>query len=427
MEDSGGKKIFEQPISRRELLKMAGAGGIGLLIGGGAVSGALIGGGKGKPTGDAASAGSAEDRVPFYGEHQAGIATPAQDFCCFIAFDLETKRLAEVRELFRQWTEAASRLASGQMIGNDNDLLNAPPSDTGEAIGLSPSRTTITFGVGPSFFDARFGLASRRPAPLADLPSFPGDDMKPQWCGGDIGVQVCANDPQVAFHAMRNLVRIAKGTAVIRWIQEGFQRTKSSAPGGGTPRNLMGFKDGTVNPDIRSAQEMNRVVWAQAADGTPWMANGSYMVVRRIRMRIEVWDRSTLDDQEKTFGRSKVSGAPLGQSNEFDQLDLDKKGEDGKPLIPIDSHVRQAHGDGSESILRRAYSYSNGIAANSGHFDAGLLFICYQRDPRRQFTPIQRRLASNDALNEYIVHEGSALFACFPGVRKGEYIGNSLI
>lgn len=345
----------------------------------------------------------------------------------FAAFDLTIESVDEVRKLFKAWTEAAAAMAKGDMIGQNNDNLNLPPSDTGEAAGLQPSKTTITFGVGPSFFDSRFGLASKRPAALADLPAFGGDELREEWSGGDIGVQVNANDMQIAFHAIRNLARIARGKAVLRWTQEGFQRTGGSDPAGATPRNLMGFKDGTGNPDTKDEALMNDVVWAQSGDGTPWMAGGSYMVVRRIRIRVEVWDRSTLGDQEATFGRHRDSGAPIGSKKEFDPIDLGKKDEKGKPLIPVNSHVALARGDGSVKILRRSYSYSSGMDNRTGQLDAGLLFICYNRDTRKQFIPLQQKLGQNDALNEYIVHNGSAVFACFPGVREGGYIGDTLL
>lgn len=188
----------------------------------------------------------------------------------------------------------------------------------------------------------------------------------------------------------------------------------------------MGFKDGTGNPDVKDEQEMKKVVWADSADGSGWMHGGSYMVVRRIRMRIEVWDRSTLADQEATFGRHRNSGAPLGASGEFDSPDMEKKDASGKPVIPATSHFKLARGDGSVKILRRSYSYSTGIDHKTGQLDAGLLFVCYQRDPRKQFVPIQKALGKSDKLNEYIVHIGSAVFACFPGVKEGGYIGDTL-
>lgn len=426
------KGILKKSISRRDLLRLAGIGGAGLLFGGAGVGG-LLSAGESK----AAKTASVETKatkassdtnqvISFYGQHQAGIITPPQDFIVFAAFDITVTSLDQVRSLFQAWTSASASLANGEMIGNANSNVNMPPSDTGEAAGLSPSRTSITFGVGASFFDARFGLAGKRPAALVDLPAFGGDELRAEWSGGDIGVQVNANDLQIAFHAIRNLARIARGKAVLRWTQEGFQRSSGADPSGATPRNLMGFKDGTGNPDVSDDAEMKKVVWAAASDGAGWMDKGSYMVVRRIRIRVEVWDRSTLGDQEATFGRHRESGAPLGAAREFDALDLESKDAKGKPLIPIRSHVRLAHGDGTVKILRRSFSYSSGMDNKTGQLDAGLLFICFNRDSRKQFIPMQQRMGQSDLLNEYIVHTGSALFACFPGVKEGGYIGETL-
>jgi deferrochelatase/peroxidase EfeB len=414
------------PISRRDLLKTAGAGGLGLLFGAAGFGGILAVSNKGWKAAGAAAPASG-DRVPFYGAHQAGILTPAQNFLCFASFDLTTSRVQEVKELFRIWTAAAAKMAAGELVGEETGNPILPPTDTGEAAGLSPSRTTITFGVGPSLFDHRFGLAAKRPEALADLPKFPGDNLRSEWCGGDIGVQVCSDDFQVAFHAVRNLTRLARGTAVLRWTQEGFLRTGAAASSPNeTPRNLMGFKDGTGNPDTQDSKLMNDLVWAQASDGPAWMAGGTYMVARRIRIRIEVWDRSSLADQEATFGRYRGSGAPLGAKYEFDPLPLEAKNADGQPVVPLNSHVRLAHSDGKEKILRRSYSYSSGIDRQTGQLDAGLMFLCFQRDIRKQFIPIQQRLSKQDKLNEYITHLGSAVFACFPGAREGEYIGQAL-
>ncbi|WP_430159059.1 iron uptake transporter deferrochelatase/peroxidase subunit [Paenibacillus algorifonticola] len=424
-----GDSVLEKPMSRRDLLRLMGVGGAGLLIGATGVGGIMQAANKSlsvaATTGD--EAGASGDVLPFYGAHQAGIATPSQDFILFAAFDLTAASIDEVRTLFQAWTAASAAMTQGTMIGTDNNNLNLPPSDTGEAAGLSPSKTTITFGVGPSFFDGRFGLSGKKPSSLEELPAFGGDELQPEWCGGDIGVQVCANDMQVAFHAIRNLTRIARGKAVLRWTTEGFQRTSGADKQGATPRNLMGFKDGTANPDTSDEAQMKQVVWASADDGVPWMAGGSYMVVRRIRMRVEVWDRSTLSDQEATFGRHRESGAPIGSLKEFDTVDVNKKDESGKPVIPANSHLALARGDGSLKILRRSYSYSSGLDNRTGQLDAGLLFICYNRDTSKQFIPMQTKLSRMDKLNEYIVHTGSAVFACFPGVSEGGYIGETLL
>jgi deferrochelatase/peroxidase EfeB len=413
--------FFSQPISRREVLKLTGIGGLGLMLGSGGTWIASKSWRKKEPS---------SHTIPFYGKHQAGIITPAQDFVCFAALDVVSSRLADVRNLFREWTEAAARMSMGQTAGEESKQALIPPTDTGEVVGLSASRLTITFGAGSTFFrkegEDRFGLSAKQPAMLADIPAFSGDNLQSEWCGGDLCIQACADDAQVAFHAVRNLIRIGRGIVTVRWMQSGFQRTAQADPKKGTPRNLLGFKDGTANPDVRNAQKMNRVVWSQASDNVPWMVNGSYMVVRRVPFRIEVWDRTSLQEEENTFGRHRDSGAPIGMKNEFDPLDVNKKNPDGSYVIPENSHVRLAHGNGKVEILRRSYSYTNGLLDKTGQLDAGLLFICFQRDPRRQFVPIQMRLAKSDKLNEYISHVGSAVFACFPGTQKGGYIGGSL-
>lgn len=410
--------------TRREALKLAGVGGIGLLLGATGVNSLLPSTPKNEQT--SATPTGADEVIPFYGKHQSGIITPMQDFICMGAFDLTTTSLGDVRKLFQSWTQAAAHMTAGKNVDDESDNALLPPVDTGEAMGLRPMKLTITFGLGASFFDERFGLAAKRPAPLVDLPRFNSDEMRKEWSGGDIVVQVCANDPQVAFHALRNLARIARGKAVLHWLQEGFQRTSAADPTGSTPRNLMGFKDGTNNPQVNDPATANEVVWAQTAESPAWMAGGSYMVMRRIRMRIEVWDRSSLTDQENTFGRHRLTGAPLGKANEFDELELDRKDAKGKPVIPVDSHVALAHMEGKVKILRRGYSYSSGMDLKTGQLDAGLLFICYNRDPRKQFIPMQQKLASVDLLNEYITHVGSGLYACLPGASEGGYIGDTL-
>ncbi|MBE3569854.1 MAG: deferrochelatase/peroxidase EfeB [Bacillales bacterium] len=427
------KKHVEEPaflskqISRRDVLKIAGAGGIGLALGASG-AGSLLTMTNLFP--EATEKDKKNDIVPFYGAHQAGIATPMQNHLYFAALDVTAESRSELIDLFQDWTKAAALMTSGKPVGevSGNDFL--PPKDTGEAEGLSASNLTITFGVGPTFFvkdgKDRFGLKHKQPRELKELPKFPLDALEEKWSGGDLCIQACADDAQVAFHAVRNLIRIARGKATIRWAQAGFQRSKQAASSKETPRNLFGFKDGTVNPDVNNPKEMNKHIWVQLGDGPNWLVNGTYLVVRRIQMYIEVWDRSSLRDQEETFGRYKASGAPLGQKDELDPVDLKKKRADGQYYIPENSHVRLARNDGTEKILRRSYSYADGMDQKTGSLDAGLLFMCYQRMPSRQFIPIQARLSQNDKLNEYTVHRGSAIFACFPGVKKGGYIGESL-
>ena len=369
---------------------------------------------------------SGQQIVSFYGKHQAGIATPAQDFVFFAAFDLTTSSRDDLRVLLREWTAVAARLSSGRGGAAAAAAPLSPPADTGETLGYAPARLTVTFGAGLSLFDARFSLADRRPPALVDIPHFPGERLLPELSNGDLGVQICADDLQVAFHALRQLVRVARGKAVLRWSQQGFRPTMTANRANKTARNLQGFKDGTVNIDTANAGSMNQEVWAQTGEGADWMAGGSYLVLRRIRMLIEVWDRSPLQDQQRTIGREKENGAPLGAQKESDALDLSAQ-QGRESAIPDDAHVRLAHGDGSQRILRRPYSFVNGIDPRTGELDAGLLYISFQRDPRAQFIPIQQRLAATDALNEYITHVGSAIFACFPGAKEGGYVGDTLL
>ncbi|MBX6384078.1 MAG: deferrochelatase/peroxidase EfeB [Microbispora sp.] len=378
-----------------------------------------------------AHAASTSDPVPFYGPHQAGITTPAQDRLHFVAFDVITKKKAELVDLLQEWTAAAARMTQGKdagPFGAVGGAPEAPPDDTGEALGLPPSGLTLTIGFGPSLFDERFGLADRRPPALADLPAFPGEELQPEISGGDICVQACANDPQVAVHAIRNLARIGFGKVSVRYSQLGFGRTSSTSRSQATPRNLMGFKDGTNNLKLEDTAMLRDHLWAAPGDGPSWMDGGTYLVTRKIRMHIETWDRAPLAEQEAIFGRDKGTGAPLTGHGEFDPPDFAKKGPDGKPVIPGTAHVRLAHPDahGGARLLRRGYNYVDG-SDGLGRLDAGLFFMAYQRDPRKQFVPIQRTLSEKDALNEYIKHVSSGLFACPPGVvDAGDYWGRAL-
>jgi deferrochelatase/peroxidase EfeB len=402
-------------LTRRALLTSAGAGGLA------AAAGAGFAVGRDERSDDGPDA--AQQTVPFHGVHQAGIATAAQDRLHFAAFDVEDGlRADDLRDLLRTWSGAAARMTTGRPVGEGGDEPLAPPLDTGEALDLTPARLTVTFGLGPALFDERFGLADRRPAALRDLPALPGDELDAGRSGGDLCVQACADDPQVAFHAVRNLARIGRGAVTVRWSQLGFGRTSSTSRAQSTPRNLMGFKDGTANLKAEDTSALARHVWV-AGDraGEPaWLRGGTYLVARRIRMLIEVWDRTSLDDQEQTIGRHKVSGAPLGAHDEFATLKVDR--------LPADSHVRLAapstnHGS---ALLRRGYSFTDGLDDRLGQLDAGLFFLSFQRDPEA-FVRVQRQLGANDALNEYIKHVGSGVWAIPPGARRGGWVGHTLL
>jgi deferrochelatase/peroxidase EfeB len=372
-----------------------------------------------------------DDVVEFHGPHQAGIVTPAQDRLHFAAFDVTTDSRDELIAMLRAWTDAAAKMTRGLDVGEmgamDGPYL-APPEDTGEAYGLRPARLTITIGLGPTLFETadgvdRFGLAARRPAALRPLPHFAGDQLDPLRCGGDLCVQACADDPQVAVHAVRNLARLAFGTARVRWSQLGFGRTSSTSDSQVTPRNLFGFKDGTANVKAEETTALDEFVWV-ATDDDPaagWLAGGSYLVARRINMHIETWDRTSLAEQEAVIGRDKKAGAPLSGGDEFAEVDFERTGSGGAPLVPVTSHVAVAHpsNNGGTRILRRGYNFTDG-STGLGRLDAGLFFLAYTRDPDRHVVPMQTNLAANDALNEYIEHTGSALFAVPRGVRPDD-------
>ena len=372
----------------------------------------------------------------FRGAHQAGIVTPAQDRLHFAAFDVVTDSRAELVDLLRRWTSAAEQMTGGRAVGSgaDGGAPDLPPDDTGEAMDLPPAGLTLTFGFGPSLFRDgdgrdRFGLADRRPAAMRDLPHFPGDALDPARSGGDLCVQACADDPQVAVHAVRNLARIGFGSVSVRWSQLGFGRTSTTSTAQSTPRNLFGFKDGTANVKAEETTALDDHVWVRSGDdpSAGWLAGGSYLVARRITMAIEVWDRQPLGDQQAFVGRTKATGAPLSGGEEMTEPDLERAGGDGRPVIPADAHVRVVHPSrhGGARMLRRGYNFVDGSNALGG-LDAGLFFVAYLRDPGTHFVPVQLAMSRDDALMEYLRVTGSALFAVPPGIGPGEHVGQSL-
>ncbi len=440
-----GRCPFSGGASRRGFLGAAG----GLV----AVAGTAFGvraetAGEARGITPAASGPGAVLTVPFRGEHQSGILTPLQSHTVFAALDLTAAHRAEVVGLLRRWTEAAERMMAGNTAGPLGTDLTQPAADSGEALGLAPSRLTITIGFGPGLFERdghdRYGLGSQRPEALAELPRFNGDQLAPERTGGDLSVQACADDPQVAFHAVRQMLRLAYGAAEARWLQTGFTANYAARD---TPRNLLGFKDGTQNPiaepprekvdgTVRPVLGPDKVVWV-GEEGPAWLRGGSYVVMRRIRMSLEHWDRTEVDFQEQVIGRHKVSGAPIGADSEFAPLDLDAQDKDGNPVIAENAHVRlaAAASNGGAQILRRSYSYNDGVSFTAERWppwrqgmllDAGLLFVCYQRDPRQGFTRLFEPMAKLDALNQFTTHVGGGLFACPGGAGPGEFIGQRL-
>ncbi|MGW0561136.1 iron uptake transporter deferrochelatase/peroxidase subunit [Streptomyces sp. NPDC003016] len=415
---------IDNGIPRRRLLGAAGAAGAaGLVLGaGGGAAGYAAASGSGGGDGEAkalASVGSTA--VPFHGEHQAGITTPLQARGHLVAFDLAPGAgRKEAAALLRRWSAAARRMTAGEPSGE---------ADTGVALDAGPSSLTVTFGFGRTFF-GRTGLEKQRPAALDPLPDFSSDHLDTRRSNGDLWVQIGADDALVAFHALRAIQKEAGEAARVRWQMDGFNRSPGATAQPMTTRNLMGQVDGTGNPKPSEADFARRIFVPAdgSGEGPGWMAGGSYAVVRRIRMLLDEWEKLARGDQERVIGRRKSDGAPLTGGSETTEPDLEKTGSDGKPVIAANAHARISapEQNGGAAMLRRPFSYHDGIAAD-GTPDAGLLFVCWQADPLRGFVPVQRKLDRGDALSPFIRHEASGLFAVPGGARDGEYVGQRLL
>ncbi|MFE4691661.1 iron uptake transporter deferrochelatase/peroxidase subunit [Streptomyces sp. NPDC056749] len=408
-------------VSRRRLIGSAGAAGAaGLVLGAAGGAGTYAATRKEEPTA-LTTVGSTE--AMFHGKHQAGITTPLQARGHLVAFDLAPGAgRKEAAALLRRWSAVAERLMAGEVA------KGGPGHDTGVALDAGPSSLTVTLGFGRTFF-ARTGLDDRRPAALDPLPAFSSDHLDAKRSDGDLWVQIGADDALVAFHALRTLQKEAGSSARVRWQMNGFNRTPGATARPMTARNLMGQVDGTNNPRPAESDFEERIfVPSDDSSASAWMANGSYAVVRRIRMLLDDWEELTVERQEQVIGRRKADGAPLSGGSESTTMDLDRTGPDGKLLIPSNAHARisSPEKNGGAAMLRRPFSYHDGIS-DDGTPDAGLLFVCWQADPFKGFIPVQRKLDRGDALSPFIRHEASGLFAVPGGAGAGEYVGQRLL
>jgi deferrochelatase/peroxidase EfeB len=407
-------------INRRNLLKGGAAGVVGTAV----TAGLLSAGARADATAAAATNPTAPELVPFHGIHQAGVLTPTpqQRYATHAAFDLTADTRTDLVALFQTLTDRARFLTNG---GTPPDLgVGSPPSDS-DILGheVPADGLTATLSVGSSMFDGRYGLAAAKPKLLAPMRTFPNDALEPAWCHGDLMLQLCANNPDTVHHALRDITKHTRGGLQLRYRMDGFVSPPRPS---GTPRNLMGFKDGIANP---AAAEADRLIWVDSSAGEPaWAVGGSYHVVRLIRMLVEFWDRVSIHEQENMFGRRRDSGAPLDGANEFDTPNFgsDPNGD----VIPLDSHIRLANPRSTQSepsrILRRGYNYDLGLDTN-GNIQCGLIFACFQQDLRRQFEAVQTRLI-NEPLVDYIQPFGGGYFFAIPGVRDaGDWYAKNLL
>ncbi|XGV87141.1 MAG: iron uptake transporter deferrochelatase/peroxidase subunit [Limnothrix sp. BL-A-16] len=377
--------------------------------------------------GDRSQAAALTEAIPFWGPHQPGIATPDVAAALVVALDVTARDRQELTQLFQTLTDRIAYLMAGGALKPLDQRY--PPSGSGILGDEFPAdRLTVTVSVGASLFDQRYGLAAAKPRHLTEMPNFPNDRLDPQLCHGDLLLQFCANHEETNIHALRDILKQLSGLVVLRWQMAGFQQPdRDPHPRRTTVRNLLGFKDGTVNPNPKDEAVMNRLVWVTQNNQEPaWTVGGSYHVVRIIRMFVEFWDRTPLDEQEAVMGRSRSSGAPLGYRHEEDIPNYQRAGK----AIPLDSHIRLANprnpGMGEHQILRKGFHYSRDID-RAGQLDMGLLFLAFQQDVKTGFEAIQNRL-NGEPLEEYIKPIGGGYFFALPGVAdRGSYLGQSLL
>lgn len=363
------------------------------------------------PTDEASQALHGSRTVPFYGAHQAGVETPPQAHVTLVALDLRPEVDRDgLRRLMRLLTDDAARLTQG----------TAALADSEPELAHVPARLTVTFGFGPGL--VRAAGSGSLPTWLRPLPAFTVDRLEEAWNDGDLLLQIGADDAFTVAHAQRMLLKDSRSFATVRWTQTGFRRAHGSEKSGTTMRNLFGQVDGTANP-APSTEDFDGLVWVR--DG--WLAGGTSMVVRRISMDLDEWDRLDRGGREQSVGRFLSNGAPLTGSDEHDEPDFEATTAIGFPVIPEFSHVRRARSDDtSQRIFRRAYNYDD-VPTGDAISDSGLLFVSFQADVDAQFVPLQQRLDELDLLNQWTTPVGSAVFAVPPGCAEGGYVGETLL
>jgi deferrochelatase/peroxidase EfeB len=408
-------------LSRRNFIKGTATGAAGTAL----VGGVLIGGAHAD-----ANAATLSDPVeaatyPFHAAVQSGVLTPGpsgkQAFTCVAAFDSMAADKAALAGLLQTITTRARFLSAGGIPPNLG--VGQPPSDSDVLGPVVPvDGLTVTLSAGATLFDDRYGLAASKPRKLKPMTTFPNDSPEDAWLHGDLLMQLCANHPDTIHHAIRDIAKHTRGGMQLRWKIDGYNSPPRPS---GTGRNLLGFKDGTANPTGSLASDL---VWVDDPAEPAWARNGSYLVVRLIRMLVEFWDRVSINEQEGMFGRRRDTGAPLDGTSEFDTPNY--QADPHGTVIPLDSHIRLANPrtpqTANQRLLRRSYNYDLGVDLN-GNLQSGHIFIAYQQDVERQFETVQRRLV-DEPLVDYVQPFGGGYFFTFPGIRDAsDWYGKDLL
>lgn len=412
------EEVVKSDFSRRKF--------IGALAGlsGAALAGTVVGVNLNKSEA-VATTGLSKKTLAFYGEHQNGITNPSPANAIVCAFNITTTNKESLQELFKTLTLEIEKLTQGEKYP-DKDGKYPPKDNLVNGDSELSDELTITVGLGASVFDDRFGLKDKKPIELIDMTRSPNDRLEEKRIHGDVVMQICAQHDETCLRALRILMRVTRDTLILKWLEQGFVQPNTLSEGKTSTRNLLGFKDGTANPKTQDEKVMDDLVWVGKGKEPQWAIGGTYMATRSIRMFVEHWDRTSLNEQEMIMGRHKDTGAPIGSKNENDIPIFHKK--PNADQIALESHIALANPRKKETdkniILRRGFNYSRGFN-EAGQLDQGLLFICFQKSLNDGFIAVQNRL-DGELLEEYIQPNGGGFFFVLPGVKRGSYLGSGL-
>ncbi len=322
---------------------------------------------------------------PFHGVHQGGIATPEQARMVFAAYDVTASTGPGWPTCWPRGSSAAERMTAGTAVAGPSGPF-APPADTGEALDLAGrpahphrrlrTRRCSTVGSGWPTGVPR-PSSTCRPSPVTrSIPTLIGRrPVRPGLCRRPPGG--LPRRPQPGPDRAR---RRHPALSADRLRPDGLGRAATADPP--QPPRVQG-RHGQPRSDRRPVPWTRSSGWTGPATRRG-CTDGTYLVARRIRIHLEAWDRSTLGDQERTIGRVEGQRGPAGlEAHEHDPLDLSALDELRRAPHPRGGpHPggRPVH-QPRRALLRRGYSFADGVDPTTGELDAGLFFICFQKDP----------------------------------------------